>query len=92
MNVIARREQTADPKEFDPHFEKRKETLKEQLEYVVSAIPGIGITTARDLLANFGSIKRIANAEEGLLVNVDNIGSKTARTLRDIFESDYNEQ
>jgi ERCC4-related helicase len=92
MKVIARREQTADPKEFDPHFEKHKESLKEQLEYVVSAIPGIGITTARDLLTNFGTIRTIVNADEDRLLNVDKIGPKTVKTLKEIFDSDFNEQ
>jgi ERCC4-related helicase len=91
MKVIARREQIGDTKEFDPHFGKKKASQKEQLEYVVSSIPGIGITTARDLLTNFGSIKRILDAEEELLKKVEKVGPKTAKTIKETFEADYND-
>ncbi|VVB67476.1 3'-flap repair endonuclease Xpf [uncultured archaeon] len=46
------------------HGHKTARTLKEQQEYLVSAIPTVGPTVARNLLRHFGSIERIITASE----------------------------
>lgn len=89
MKIIARREQLELGRDFDPHFEKGKSSLKEQIEYTMSSFPGVGIATARDLLKEFGSIRKIANSDAEKLTKVGRVGDKTSSAIREIFDSDY---
>jgi len=86
---MAEREQKKYKRIPSVHSGKTKKTLKEKQEYIVSALPNIGLNTARSLLAYFGSIKSIFNAEKDELMNVENIGEKTARDIRDIIDKEY---
>lgn len=87
LAVMARREQEKDTS-FSLHFQK-PESFEQQKEFAVSALPGIGPVTAKDLLAGFGSIKKIVNASEEELKQVPGVGEKTAKRLKDFFEEDY---
>ncbi len=90
MKIIAKREQFGETKDFEMHFEKKRGSLKEKIEYIVSSIPGVGINTAKDLLKKFSSIKSISNAKEDKLKQASKVGDKTAKTIREVFDSDYN--
>jgi len=88
--ILARREQEAG-KEFSPHSEKRISTLKEQQEYVISALPNVGPQLARELLKNIKSIKNIFNASEEELKKVEGIGDKIAKGIKEVSEKEYEE-
>src|SRR3989338_6313143 len=61
-------------------LEKRKPlTLKEQQEYLVESLPGIGPSISRLLLVHFKNIKNIVNASEEDLQKVDKIGKLKAK-------------
>src|SRR3989344_3573172 len=87
LAVMAKREQEKDTS-FNLHFQK-PESFEQQKEFAVSALPGIGPVTAKDLLAGFGSIKKIVNASEEELKKVSGVGEKTAKRLKDFFEEEY---
>lgn len=87
LAVMARREQEKDTS-FSLHFQK-PESFEQQKEFAVSALPGIGPVTAKDLLAGLGSIKKIVNASEEELKKVPGVGEKTAKRLKDFFEEEY---
>jgi len=89
MKIIAQREQINNSKEFSEHFEKPVKNIKEMQEYVVSALPGIGMTLAKPLLNEFKSIKNIANAPEHELQKIEKIGSIKAKNLFDLFNKEY---
>ncbi|MCM2324889.1 MAG: DEAD/DEAH box helicase [Candidatus Woesearchaeota archaeon] len=87
LAMIAKREVTEN-KEFTMHTAKPI-TLKEQQEYIISALPGVGPALCKPLLEKFGSVKKVLNANEERLKEVDLIGEKKAAKIREIVDSDY---
>lgn len=89
LYTIAKREQDSGYKEFNMHFEKKQLTFDDELVYVISAIPGIGASTAKLLLTHFGSIKNIFFATDEELRNIKGIGEGTAKQIKEIFTREY---
>jgi len=89
--AIARREQEGRDREFSPHVGKTKMTLKEQQEYVVSAISEVGPVIARNLLEHFQTIEKIATASEEELMKVPKVGRKIAKRIRILMTTPYRE-
>ncbi|MCX8146897.1 MAG: DEAD/DEAH box helicase [Candidatus Woesearchaeota archaeon] len=88
--VIAKREQEESSNNFSLHA-KKPLTLKEQQEYIVSALPGIGLSLAKPLLIEFGTIKNIVNASEEELKKIEKIGEKKAKEIQKVLNEKYNE-
>ena len=61
----------------------------QQQEYVLQALVGVGPTTARALLAHFGSVAAALRADEGELCAVPGVGAKRARNIRAILDRPY---
>ena len=91
LATIARREQEGKERSVSLHAGKTKMTLKEQQEYVVSAISDIGPVLARNLLEHFQTIERIATASEEELMKVPKIGKKIAKKIRTLMTTPYSE-
>ena len=91
LATIAKREQEGKERAVSPHVGKTKMTLKEQQEYVVSAISEIGPVLARNLLEHFQTIEKIATASEEELMKVPKIGRKIARRIRMLMTTPYSE-
>ena len=89
LQIIAKREQEETSKDFTPHAEKRAMTLKEWQEYIVAALPGIGVTLAKPLLKKFKTIKKIVNAKQEQLEKVEKIGPKKAENIRKVLDGEY---
>ncbi|RMF54502.1 DEAD/DEAH box helicase [Candidatus Woesearchaeota archaeon] len=89
LMIMAKREQEEKPKIFNPHGSKKPLTLKEQQEYIVSALPGIGLSLAKPLLKKFKTVKKIMNAKEEQLKKIDLIGEKKAKEIRKVLDSEY---
>ena len=89
--VIAKREQMPNKTEVNPHGKKPTASLKEQQEYFVSALSNIGIMTTRNLLVKFKTIERIMAASKEELMEVENVGEKTAEHIKKVFSTEYNE-
>jgi Fanconi anemia group M protein len=89
LKAIAKREQDETTKDFDMHGEKKPLSLKEQQEYVVSSLPGIGPTLAKPLLKFFKTIKNIVNADKEELEKVEKIGPKKAEEIKNVVDSEY---
>lgn len=90
LAVMAKREQNRDS-DFSYHPAKPK-SMKEQLEFIVSSFPGIGVMNARKLLEKFGSLKGLIGASKEDLVAVEGIGEKIADKLVGIFEEKYGDK
>ncbi|MEK6901373.1 MAG: DEAD/DEAH box helicase, partial [Nanoarchaeota archaeon] len=90
LAVMAKREQDKS-RDFSLH-ERKPHTLKEQQEFLVSAFPGIGILTARNLLLYFGSIKAFVNATKEELTAIDGIGEKTAERILTLVNGEYSKE
>ena len=89
--AIAKREQEVRDREITLHSGKTKMTLKEQMEYVVSAISEIGPVIARNLLEHFQTIENIAKASEEELMKVPKVGKKIARRIVTLMKTPYSE-
>ncbi len=89
LHIIAKREQENGKKDFSLHGDRKPLTLKEQQEYVVSSLPGVGIALARPLLKKFKTIKKVINASAEQLEKVEKIGPKKAAEIKKITESEY---
>jgi ERCC4-related helicase len=90
IEMIAQREMEKGNAAYSAHSLKPV-TIKEQQEYVVSSLPGIGGSLNKQLLQHFKSIKNMVNASEYALKIVDLIGPKKAKQLRELFEKEYEE-
>jgi len=89
--ICAKREQEETKTQFSPHAEKRVMPLKEQQEYVVSSLPDIGPAIAKELLKDFGSVKKIFNASQERLEKTEKIGSERAKKIRAVVDGEYKE-
>ncbi|MFQ5620744.1 MAG: DEAD/DEAH box helicase [Candidatus Nanoarchaeia archaeon] len=88
---IAKKEQEQFGKEFSPHGNKRPVTVKEQQEYIVSSLPGVGFGLAKPLLRKFKTLKKLFNSSNEELKEVEKIGDKKAEQLRSVFEKEWKE-
>ncbi len=69
---------------------KRKPlTLKEQQEYIIEGLPGIGNSLAKALLIKFKSVKNVINAKGERLQKVDKIGEKKSKIIREVLDAEY---
>ena len=88
MFIIARREQDPDKKDFQMHSSKPM-NLKEQQEYFISSLPGIGGGLAPFLLKHFKNPLNILNASKKDLEKVEQIGKKKAEKIKELLGSEY---
>ncbi|MAE13752.1 DEAD/DEAH box helicase [Candidatus Woesearchaeota archaeon] len=88
---IAKREQTDEKKEFTFHTTKPL-SLKEQQEFLISALPGIGATLSKPLLQQFNSVKNIITATEEDLKKVELIGELKAKRIKEVVDTQYKDE
>jgi len=88
LMIIAKREQE-ESKDFTFHTEKKPLTLREQQEYIISALPGVGATLSKPLLRKFKTVKKLINAKKEKLEKVEQIGPKKAQAIKDVVEKEY---
>ena len=89
LKILAKREQTENKREVNPHGKRSVSTLAEQQEYLISSISDIGPKAARNLLLHFGSVEAVINADIKELKKVKLIGPKRAARIREILEAPY---
>jgi len=89
VSIISKREQDETGKDFSPHGSRKPMSIREQQEYIISALPGVGTALAKPLLEKFRSVKGVVNAEEAELKTVELIGDKKAKKIREIVDTDY---
>lgn len=78
------------PKKVLGLLNKRKPlTLKEQQEFLIESLPGVGPTLSKSLLAQFKSVKKVINAKESQLQKIDKIGPKKAKDIKKVIEEEY---
>ncbi len=71
-------------------LKKRKPLdLKEMQEYIIESFPGIGPTIAKNLLKKFKTVKRIVNAKEKELLEVEKLGKKKVKEIKRVIEEEY---
>ena len=86
--AISKREQVKGNNDIQMHNIKPL-TLKQQQEYLISALPGVESTIAKALLTRFKSVKEIVNADKDSLKETDLIGPKKAADIKKVLDSEY---
>ncbi|HLD86879.1 MAG TPA: DEAD/DEAH box helicase [Candidatus Nanoarchaeia archaeon] len=91
IRIIAKREQEEVGRDFSMHADRKPLTIKEQQEYVVSSLPGVGPVLAKPLLKHFKSIKNLCNASLYDLQDVEKIGKIKAQDIKKVVDEEYRE-
>ncbi|MBU3940349.1 MAG: DEAD/DEAH box helicase [Nanoarchaeota archaeon] len=89
--AIAKREQVAQEKEFGVRLDKKPLTTKEQQEFIIESLPGIGPTLAKSLLKKFKTVKKIINAKPEKLKKIEKLGPKKTEEIQRILDEEYPE-
>lgn len=92
LRMIAKREQEEVGREISLHADRKPLSLKEQQEYVVSALPGVGPVLAKPLLKHFKSIKNLCNASLYDLQEVEKIGKIKAADIKRVVDEEYRDE
>ena len=90
LAVLAKREQDKG-RDYSLHSSKPL-SLREQQEFIVSALPGIGLQGARNLLLKFGSIRALVGASADELQTVEGVGEKISERLKEVLEGKYKKE
>lgn len=90
LAIIAKREQDT-ARDFSLHA-KKPLSLAEQQEYLVSALPGIGLKAAQALLKHFGTVEKLAGATVDQLKEVEGIGDVLAQRIKDVIQKEYRKE
>ncbi|PLW80857.1 hypothetical protein C0585_00545 [Candidatus Woesearchaeota archaeon] len=88
LRMIATKEQLNEKRSFTLHNVKPNND-RELQEYIVSSFPGVGSTLSKPLLKRFRSIRNIANSKEDELKEIELIGEKKAKKIREILDKEY---
>jgi ERCC4-type nuclease len=86
---LARREQFEDKREVAVRGDKKAETDAEKQEYLVSGLPGVSITRAKQLLKHFKTPAAVFAATANELAAVEGLGPVTAKNVRHILDEEY---
>ena len=86
---IAMREQNGEKVPISIRTDKKPVSLMDQQMFIVESFPSIGPVNAKSLLKHFGSISNIVNASESDLQEVEGIGLKTAKSIRNVLDSKF---
>ncbi len=89
MYQIAMKEQDEDKRPVQMHGKRSHLSPKEQKTYIVSAVPGIGRSTAESLLMMLGSVEAVMSAPKEKLMALEGIGEVTAAKIRDTCGGQY---
>ncbi|MBN2421528.1 DEAD/DEAH box helicase family protein [Candidatus Woesearchaeota archaeon] len=88
LRIIAKREQDPERKQHALH-QKKPITDKELQEYIISSLPNVGPSMAKELLHNFRSIRKMMTSNEEELKKIPGVGDKTSKEIQRILDRDY---
>ena len=89
LYVIAKREQLGKDSEIRLRVGRKGLTTGEQQQFIVESLPLVGPKMAKKLLEKFESIKGILEADIKKMQEVENMGPKKAKQIRDIIDANY---
>jgi len=79
--AFARREEGGEYAERSKHSAKHSRSANDALLYILTAFPDVGPKAGRELLREFGTLRRILSASKEELMAVKGIGEKTAAAI-----------
>ncbi len=90
--AFARRENNDSHAERSRHTSKTSRHTNEALLYILTAFPDVGPKAGRELLREFGSLKRVLTATKEELMAVKGIGDKTASGIVSMMLKSWEEK
>ncbi|MGC8936381.1 MAG: ERCC4 domain-containing protein [Candidatus Methanomethylicaceae archaeon] len=87
--TIAKREERGDLRSISLKDRRKPRTPDEEKEYIVASLPMVEVATAKKLLSYFGSVEKVFTASERELMQVDGIGPKKAKRIREVVTGIY---
>ncbi len=87
--VLASREQEGKKREISLRGEKRAMSLSEWQRFIVESLPNVSAVLAKRLLEHFKSVEAVFGAQEKELQDVEGIGKKKAKRIREVIRSRY---
>ena len=88
LAIIAKRLEK--PRSLPSLLKKRKPlTIKQQQEFLIESLPGVGPQISKRLLKKFSTIKNLVNANEEELTQVEKIGKIKAKQIKKVLEEKY---
>lgn len=68
---------------------KKPVNVKRMQEFMVASIPGVSSVLAKRLLDRFDTVEKVFTADEKNLTDVERIGKKLAKRIRDVLTKKY---
>lgn len=87
--TICRREQRGERGDLSLKDRRKAPTPDGEREYVVASLPFVEAKMARRLLSRFGSVEGVFTASERELMEVEGIGPKKAKRIREVISGGY---
>jgi ERCC4-type nuclease len=89
---FARHEQVAKKQPMRIYAKKRTFTPSQTARSIVEMLPMVGPKLAKSLLRHFGSVEALAHASERDISEVDGVGKKRAKIIKEILCYRYTEE
>jgi ERCC4-related helicase len=89
IRSISLREQNTEGKEIGIRTDKKPMTTKEQQEFIIESLPGVGPSLAKSLLKEFKSVKKIINSKPEKLIKINQLGDKKSEEIIRILDENY---
>ena len=86
---IATREQKGEKRSIQIRTERKPQNLWEQQLFIIESLPGIGPVHAKRMMEHFGTVRAVLEADEKKLQEVEGIGKKTAKNIREVIDGKY---
>jgi Fanconi anemia group M protein len=87
--TLCRREQRSEERDLSLKDRRRAQTPDGEREYVVASLPFVESKMAKRLLSKFHSVQGVFCAGEGELMEVEGIGPKKAKRIRELLGGEY---
>ncbi len=87
--TICRREQRGENRDLSLKDRRRATTPDGEREYVVASLPFVEAKMAKRLLAQFRTVQGVFSAGEEELMEVEGIGAKKAKRIRELAGGEY---
>ncbi|MHB8584470.1 MAG: DEAD/DEAH box helicase [Thermoplasmatota archaeon] len=89
LATVAKREQITERRPLSIRHGKGTMTDDDRLRFLVEGLPDVSAVLARRLLAHFGTVQAIANADEDALAEVEGIGKQKASAIARIVRARF---
>lgn len=87
--ALAKREQIEKNRHVSLRGRKKPVHDSALQEHIVSSLPSVGASLAKNLLSHFKSVEHVFNASEEELKDVPLLGEKKSKRIKDIIKKEY---